>query len=291
MNQYKKINNITGWIVFIIAAFVFLSTIEPTGSFWDCGEFIACANKLQIGHPPGASLFLMMARVVILFAGGDVTMMPVMVNALSATASAFAVLFLFWTITAFVKKMVTPDKDGNYTSSQLITIMGSGMAGALAYTFTDSFWFSAVEGEVYATSQFFTAIVFWVMMKWESVANEKHADRWIILIAYLMGLSIGIHLLNLLCIPALAFIYYFKKYPVTRFGLIKTAIIGVMVLGIIQYGIIAGLVSIGAKFDLLFVNSFGLPFWSGFIFFLLLIIAAIIWGGRRPCTSAPCSDA
>src|SRR6185436_7474158 len=280
MNQYKKFNKITGWVVFAIAAFVFLSTIEPTGSFWDCGEFIACANKLQIGHPPGASLFLMMARVVILFAGGDVTVMPVMVNSLSAVASAFAVLFLFWTITAFAKKIVKADKDGNYTTSQLITMLGSGAVGALAYTFSDSFWFSAVEGEVYATSQFFTAIVFWAMMKWESVANERHADRWIILIAYLMGLSIGIHLLNLLCIPALAFIYYFKKYPVTRFGLIKTAVVGVMILAIVQYGIIAGLVSIGAKFDLVFVNSFGMPFWTGFLFFLLLIVAGIVFGLR-----------
>ncbi|HKR06558.1 MAG TPA: DUF2723 domain-containing protein [Bacteroidia bacterium] len=280
MNQYKKFNNITGWSVFAIAAFVFLSTIEPTGSFWDCGEFIACANKLQVGHPPGASLFLMTARVAILFAGGDVTLMPVMVNALSAVASAFAVLFLFWTITAFTKKIVKADKDGNYTTAQLITIMGSGMVGALAYTFTDSFWFSAVEGEVYATSQFFTAIVFWAMMKWESVANERHADRWIILIAYLMGLSIGIHLLNLLCIPALAFIYYFKKYPVTRYGLIKTAVVGVMILAIVQYGIIAGLVSIGAKFDLLFVNSFGLPFWTGFLFFIFLIVGGIVFGLR-----------
>jgi len=280
MKQYQKFNNITGWIVFAIAAFVFLSTIEPTGSFWDCGEFIACADKLQIGHPPGASLFLMMARVVILFAGDNVRLMPVMVNGLSAVASAFAVLFLFWTITAFVKKMIAADKDGNYATGQILTIMGSGMVGALAYTFTDSFWFSAVEGEVYATSQFFTAIVFWCIMKWESVANERHADRWIILIAYLMGLSIGVHLLNLLCVPALAFVYYFKKYPYTRAGFIKTAVIGVLLLAFIQYGIIAYMVNIGAHFDLVFVNSFGMPFWSGFIFFILLIVAGIIFGLR-----------
>lgn len=278
MKNYQKINNITGWIVFAIASFVFLSTIEPTGSFWDCGEFIACANKLQIGHPPGASLFLMMARVVILFAGDNVKMIPVLVNGFSAIASAFAILFLFWSITALTRKMVNTDKNGNYSSSQLITIMASGMVGALAYTFTDSFWFSAVEGEVYATSQFFTAIVFWAILKWESVANEKHADRWIILIAYLMGLSIGVHLLNLLCIPALAFVYYFKKYPFTKFGFIKTAILGIVLLAVIQYGIIAGFVNIGAKFDLLFVNSFGLPFWSGFLFFIAIIVAGIVWG-------------
>lgn len=278
MRQYQKINNIIGWIVFAIASYVFLSTIEPTGSFWDCGEFIACANKLQIGHPPGASLFLMIGRVVILFAGDDVTRIPIMVNAFSAIASAFAVLFLFWTITAFAKKTIVADKEGNYTTWQLIAVMGSGMVGALAYTFTDSFWFSAVEGEVYAFSQFFTAIVFWAILKWESVANERHADRWIILIAYLMGLSIGVHLLNLLCIPALAFVYYFKKYKVTRFGFVKTAVLSVVLLGVIQYGIIAGFVSIGAKFDLLFVNTFGMPFWTGFVFFLLLIAVAIVFG-------------
>lgn len=280
MKTYQRINNITGWIVFAIAAFVYLSTIEPTGSFWDCGEFIATANKLEVGHPPGASLFLVMARVVILFAGDNVRMIPVTVNALSAIASAFAILFLFWTITALCRKMVQPDKDGNYSSSQLITLMGSGLVGALAYTFSDSFWFSAVEGEVYATSQFFTAIVFWAMLKWENVANERHADRWMILIAYLMGLSIGVHLLNLLCIPALAFIYYFKKYQVTKFGLFKTAVTGILILIIIQYGIIAGFVNIGAKFDLLFVNTFGLPFWTGFLFFILLIVAGVVWGLR-----------
>ncbi|MFI5219876.1 MAG: DUF2723 domain-containing protein, partial [Bacteroidia bacterium] len=280
MNKYNRVNNIFGWLAFIIAAYVYLSTIEPTGSFWDCGEFIATANKLQVGHPPGASLFLMTARLAILFAGNDVTLIPVTVNALSALASAFAILFLFWTITALCRKIVKPETGENYSTPQLITIIGSGLVGALAYTFCDSFWFSAVEGEVYAMSQFFTAIVFWAMLKWEHVANEKHADRWMILIAYLMGLSIGVHLLNLLCIPALAFIYYFKKYPVTRWGIIKTAIIGVMVLMVVQYGIISGFVQLGAHFDLLFVNSFGLPFWSGFLFFILLIVVGILWGLR-----------
>lgn len=280
MKNYTRINNIIGWLAFTIAAYVYLSTIEPTGSFWDCGEFIASANKLQVGHPPGASLFLMTARLVILFAGDNVRMIPIMVNGLSAIASAFAILFLFWTITALCIKLIKPGSEGNYSTSQFITIMGSGLVGALAYTFCDSFWFSAVEGEVYATSQFFTALVFWAMLKWESVANEKHADRWIILIAYLMGLSIGIHLLNLLCIPALAFIYYFKKFPVTRWGIAKTAITGIIILIIIQYGIISGFVKIGAQFDLLFVNTFGLPFWTGFLFFLLLIVAAIVWGLR-----------
>ena len=278
MKNFQRLNNLTGWIAFAIAAFTYLSTIEPTGSFWDCGEFIAAAYKLQVGHPPGASLFLLMGRIATLFAAGDVTVVPVTVNIISALASAFAVLFLFWTITLLVRKLVTPGKEGNYTPAQLLVIMGSGLVGALAYTYSDSFWFSAVEGEVYATSQFFTAIVFWAMLKWEIVANERHADRWIILIAYLMGLSIGVHLLNLLCIPALAFIYYFKRYHVTRAGIFKTAIVGLLILIVVQYGIIAGIVKLGAHFDLLFVNSFGMPFWSGFLVFLLLIVVAIVFG-------------
>lgn len=276
MKRYQFINNLCGWIVFAIAAFVYITTIEPTGSFWDCGEFIAASYKLQVGHPPGAPLFLMLGRFFSLFAGGDVKMVPVMINIMSALMSAFTILFLFWTITLLARKVVL--KAAEITSGEIITVMGAGIVGALAYTFSDSFWFSAVEGEVYASSSFFTAIVVWAMFKWDAVADERHSNRWIILIAYLMGLSIGIHLLNLLTIPALAFIYYFRKYKVTRWGVIKTAVIGVIILGLIQYGIISGLMGIASKFDLLFVNTFGLPFWSGFIFFLLLITAAIIYG-------------
>jgi len=277
MKNYNRINNLTGWITFAIAAYTYLSTIEPTGSFWDCGEFIAAAFKLQVGHPPGASLFLMLGRVFSLFAGDDVKMVPIMVNSMSALASAATILFLFWSITHLARKIVnTPEEQ--LTTAQLITIMGSGFVGALAYTFSDSFWFSAVEGEVYAMSALFTAVVFWAMLKWEYHADEKHSDRWLILIAYLMGLSIGVHLLNLLCIPALAYIYYFRRYKVTTIGLVKTGITGVAILAIVQYGIIAGFVKIGAYFDLLFVNSFGLPFWSGFLFFLMLIVAAIYFG-------------
>lgn len=278
MKNFKRLNNLFGWLTFAVAALVYLMTMEPTGSFWDCGEFIACAYKLQIGHPPGASLFLMMARIATLFAFGNVELVPVTVNALSGFASAFAVLFLFWTITLLARKIIKPDGNGNYSLAHQIIIFGTGLTGALAYTFSDSFWFSAVEGEVYATSQFFTAIVFWAMLKWESVASERHADRWIILIAYLMGLSIGVHLLNLLCIPALAFIYYFKKHKVTKSGILITAIVGVVILAVVQYGIIAGFVSIGAKFDLLFVNTFGLPVWSGFLFFIFLIGLLIALG-------------
>jgi hypothetical protein len=276
MQNYRFINNLCGWLAFVISAFVYISTIEPTGSFWDCGEFIAASYKLQVGHPPGAPLFMIMGRVMSLLAGDDVTKVSVMINILSALMSAGTILFLFWTLTILTRKIIAPN--GEVNAGQLITIMGSGFVGALAYTFSDSFWFSAVEGEVYASSSFFTAIVFWAMFKWEQVADERHGNRWIILIAYLMGLSIGIHLLNLLTIPALAFIYYFRNYKVTTGGIIKTAMAGVAILGVVQFGIISGLVQLASKIELMFVNGFGLPFWSGFIFFFLALIAAIAYG-------------
>jgi hypothetical protein len=276
MKQYQRINNLFGWIAFAISAFVYISTIEPTGSFWDCGEFIASSYKLQVGHPPGAPLFLMLGRVFSLMAGGDIKLVSVMINVLSALMSAFTILFLFWTITALAKKIVVKTKE--ISNDQIIAIMGAGIVGALAYTFSDSFWFSAVEGEVYASSSFFTAIVFWAMFKWESVADERHANRWIILIAYLMGLSIGVHLLNLLTIPALAFVYYFKKYKPSFTGVVATGALGVLILGIIQYGIISGFVKIASSFDYMAVNKMGMPFWSGFLMFLIIIIGLIIWG-------------
>jgi hypothetical protein len=285
MNLYRKINNITGWIVFAIAAYTYLSTIEPTGSFWDCGEFIATANKLEVGHPPGAPLFMLMGRIFILFAGNNVRMIPIMVNAMSALLSAFTILFLFWTITHLARKIVIKGQD--YTMPQIIGIVGAGAVGALCYTFSDSFWFSAVEGEVYASSSFFTAIVFWAMLKWENVANEKHSARWLILIAYLMGLSIGVHLLNLLTIPALAFVYYFKKYPVTRKGIIYTSVISVIILGAIQFGIITGIIALAGDFELFFVNSLGLPFNSGILFYSALIIAAVIICLRHSLKPSP----
>lgn len=279
MQNYRLINNLCGWLAFAISAFVYISTIEPTGSFWDCGEFIASSYKLQVGHPPGAPLFLMMGRIMALFAGGDVKLVSVMINVMSALMSAGTILFLFWTVTILTRKIVAAD--GQVDAGRLITIMGAGFVGALAYTFSDSFWFSAVEGEVYASSSFFTAIVFWAMFKWEAVADERHANRWIILIAYLMGLSIGIHLLNLLTIPALAFIYYFRKYKPTTSGIIATAAAGVAILAIVQYGIISTLVKIASQVELIFVNSFGLPFWSGFIFFLVLVVAGLVYGLKR----------
>ena len=274
--NYQRINNITGWTVFLIACFTFLSTIEPTGSFWDCGEFIATANKLEVGHPPGAPLFLMLARVFILFGGSDVTMYPILVNAMSALMSAFTILFLFWTITAMAKKIVIAKEV--VTLEKIMAVMGAGIVGALAYTFSDSFWFSAVEGEVYASSSFFTAIVVWAIFKWENAADEPHNLRWLILIAYLMGLSIGVHLLNLLTIPAIAFVYYFKKHKVSTKGIIYTSVISILILAFIQYGIIQEMLSLAGSFDLFFVNSLGMPFGTGIIIYGLLIIIALIWG-------------
>lgn len=276
MKNYNYLNNLTGWIVFVIASAVYLLTIEPTASFWDCGEFIASSYKLQVGHPPGAPLFMMLGRLFSLGAMGDVTKVAMMVNIMSALCSSFTILFLFWTITAFGKKVALAE--GELTSPKIIAVIGSGIVGALAYTFSDSFWFSAVEGEVYAMSSFFTAAVFWAMLKWESVADKPHADRWLILIAYMMGLSIGVHLLNLLCIPALAFIYYFKKYEFSWKGFIITTAAGVGLLVFVQYGIIPGVVIIASKFEMLFVNSFGMPFNTGLLVYGIVIAAAVVYG-------------
>jgi hypothetical protein len=271
---YKKINTLTGWAIFLIAAFVYLSTIEPTASFWDCGEYISTAFKLEVGHPPGAPLFNLIGRFFTLFS--DEHGAAGMINAMNGICSAFTILFLFWTITAFAKKIAL--KTGEIDATKTIIIIGSGIVGSLAYTFSDSFWFSAVEGEVYAMSSFFTAIVFWAILKWEEVADEPHSLRWIILIAFLMGLSIGVHLLNLLAIPAIVFVYYFKRYKITRNGFILTSIISVFTLGVVQAGIIPGIVSWAAKFELFFVNSLGLPFNSGTIFYFLLVLSASVWG-------------
>lgn len=275
MKRFKLFNSIFGWVAFAISAFVYLSTIEPTASFWDCGEFISTAFKLQVGHPPGAPLFMIIGRFFTLFTS-DPGKVAIMVNAMSAIFSALTILFLFWSITHLAKKLII--KDDNYNLGNTIAIIGAGLVGALAYTFSDTFWFSAVEGEVYASSSFFTAIVFWAILKWEDKADEKHSNRWLVLIAYLMGLSIGVHLLNLLAIPAIVFVYYFKKYDVTRAGLIKASLVSIALLGIVMYIIIQGLVVIASKFELLFVNGFGLPFSSGAIFYSLLIITGIIWG-------------
>ncbi|HPS13993.1 MAG TPA: DUF2723 domain-containing protein, partial [Prolixibacteraceae bacterium] len=236
--NYKKLNIIVGWFTFLVAAITYLMTLEPRASFWDCGEFITTAFKFEVGHPPGAPLFMIIGRFFTLL--GNSMSASFWMNVLSALASAFTILFLFWTITHLTKRLVSTENEP--TMGEMITILGSGLIGALAYTFSDTFWFSAVEAEVYGTSSFFTAIVFWAILKWENVADEKHANRWIILICYLAGLSIGVHLLNLLAIPAIVFIYYFKKYDVTKKGIAYAFIISCVILGFILYGIIPGVV-------------------------------------------------
>ncbi|MEI6695487.1 MAG: DUF2723 domain-containing protein [Bacteroidota bacterium] len=279
MKNYQKINNLIGWFTFLIAASVYLLTAEPTASWWDCGEYIATAFKLQVGHPPGAPTFQLFGRIFTLFAFGDVTKVAYLVNAMSALSSGFCILFLFWSITLLGKKIMV--KDGEMTTPKMIAIFASGFVGALAYTFSDSFWFSAVEGEVYAMSSFFTALVFWVIFKWDSVSHEKHSFRWIILISFLIGISIGVHLLNLLAIPAIVLVYYFKNYKTaTRNGILLSLGLSVVMLGIILWGIIPYIVDLAGKFELLFINGAGLPFNSGTIIYFILLLTGIIFGVR-----------
>ncbi|GGC61485.1 membrane protein [Pedobacter quisquiliarum] len=279
--KYNKINNLIGWICFLVATVTYTLTLEPSVSFWDCGEFIASAFKMQVVHQPGAPLFLMIERFFSLLAFGDVTKVAYFMNLGSAIASAATILFLFWTITALAKKMLVKAGE-EINTSKMISIMGAGAVGALAYTFSDSFWFSAVEAEVYALSSLFTAIVFWGILKWEAHADEPQADRWLLFIAYIMGLSIGIHLLNLLTIPAIAFVYYFRKtVKPTTAGIFKTFIVGVLILAVVQYGIIQYLISFGAYFDLFFVNTLGMGFGTGVLFFALVLITALVLGIRH----------
>jgi tetratricopeptide (TPR) repeat protein len=274
MLNYKNLNNIIGWLIFAIATFTYCSTIEPTASFWDCGEYIACAQKLEVGHPPGAPFFLLVARFFALFSFGDVTKAAMWINVMSALCSSFSILFLFWTITRLARKVIVKAGE-KIEGAKMMAILGAGAIGALAYTFSDSFWFSAVEGEVYAMSSFFTAIVFWAILKWEEEADEPLATRWIILIAYLMGLSIGVHLLNLLVIPAICFIYYYKKYNFSWKGWFITGILSLVILGGIQAGIIPGIVKLSADYELFFTNTLGLGFNTGTIFYFILLLCFI----------------
>ncbi|MCF8296227.1 MAG: DUF2723 domain-containing protein [Saprospiraceae bacterium] len=276
MKLYQKLNNIIGWLVFIIAATVYIMTSEPTASFWDCGEYIATAFKLQVGHPPGAPLFQLIGRFFTLFAFGDLSMVARMINTMSALVSGLTILFLFWSITHLSRKLVTDNEE--LSIGQIIAVLGSGAVGALAFTFCDSFWFSAVEGEVYAMSTFFTAIVFWAILKWERVADEPHSSRWLILIAYLVGLSIGVHLLNLLAIPAITFVYYFRKYNATPKGIIVVLILSILILAAVMYAIIPWIVSFAGVFERGFVNGLGMPFNSGTIIYFLLLTGGIVWG-------------
>ena len=275
LTSYRFLNNAGGWLAFLISATVYTMTVEPTVSFWDCGEFILSAFKMQVGHPPGAPLWLILARFFTLFAGGDTSEVALTVNIMSALASAFTIMFLFWTVTHMVKKVISGA--GEPSRDKYFVILASGMTGALAYAFTDTFWFSAVEGEVYATSSLFTAVVFWAMLRWEEEADKPYAGRWIVLIAYLMGLSIGVHLLNLLALPALVLVYYFRKYELTTRGFLAAIGVGGLILGSLVFVVIPGVPKAAGWFELLFVNGFGLPYDSGMYFYLVLLATSIVF--------------
>jgi hypothetical protein len=277
--NFKKVNNIVGWAVCVVACTVFVMTMEATGSFWDCGEFVSSAYKLQIPHPPGAPLFVMMGRFFILLFGNNPLTAARGVNFMSATLSGFTILFLFWSITHFARKIIQKDNPV-LTDQQLFTVMSAGVVGALCYTFCDSFWYSAVEGEVYGSSSFFTALVFWAILKWENEADKPAADRWIIFIFYMMGLSIGVHLLNLLTIPAVVMVYYFKRFKITTWRTILAFIIGCTITGIVQKFVIQYTIKGAADFDIFFVNNLGMPFFLGFGFFFLVLTALIVLGIR-----------
>ncbi len=274
--SYRRWNNLTGWLLFLVSSLVYILTLEPTVSFWDCGEFILSAFKLQVGHPPGAPLFLMMGRVATLFAGGDTSKVAMMVNGLSAICSGFAIMFLFWTITHLVRRVYTNEKEPD--PKNVPAIIGSGILGALAYTFSDTFWFSAVEGELYSLSSLVIALVFWGMLKWEEEAEEPYAGRWIILIAYVMGLGLGIHRLNLLIIPVFVFVYYFKKYEVTAKGVIKALLFSILLLWLMVFVLIPGVPEVAGWFELLFVNILGLPYNSGLLFYVIIVFAGLSYG-------------
>ena len=277
MKQYKLVDNIFGWVAFIIAAFVYCSTIEPTASFWDCPEFITTAYKQEIGHPPGAPFFMLMGNFFTHFAS-DTTQVAKMVNTMSALLSAVCIMFLFWTITHLARKLIIGDWK-EMTTSKLIAIEASGMVGALIYTFSDTFWFSAVEGEVYAFSSAFTAVVFWLILKWEDHADEPHSDRWLVLIAYMTGLSIGLHLLNLLCIPAIVLVYYYKKVPHANLkGSLLALVLSFLVVVAVLYGVVPGIITVGGWFELFFVNVLGCPFNTGEIVYIICLVASVIWG-------------
>ena len=277
MKQYRLVDNIFGWVAFIIAAFVYCSTIEPTASFWDCPEFITTAYKQEIGHPPGAPFFMLMGNFFTHFAS-DTTQVAKMVNTMSALLSAVCIMFLFWTITHLARKLIISDWK-EMTTAKMIAIEASGMVGALIYTWSDTFWFSAVEGEVYAFSSAFTAVVFWLILKWEDHADEPHSDRWLVLIAYMTGLSIGVHLLNLLCIPAIVLVYYYKKVPEANLkGSLIALIVSFLVVFAVLYGVVPGIITVGGWFELFFVNVLGCPFNTGEIVYIICLVASVIWG-------------
>lgn len=276
--NFRLINRVTGWVAFLIATLTYMLTAEPTASLWDCGEFITTSVGLQVGHPPGAPLFMIISRLFAIFAPSASTQ-ALMINYMSGLCSGFTVLFLFWSITHLARKLVVKEGE-EMTLGQMCAVLGASLIGSLTYAFTDTFWFSAVEGEVYAMSSLFTAVVFWAILKWENVAFEPYANRWLVLIAYLVGLSIGVHLLNLLAIPAIVFVYYFKKYTPTLAGIVKTGLLALVILGFVNFLLIPGVIKIAGWFELAFVNGMGLPFNTGVVIYVLLIIAVLTWGIR-----------
>ena len=276
MKQYNLVNNVVGWLTFLVAAFVYCSTIEPTASFWDCPEFITTGYKLEIGHPPGAPFFMLTANLFSQFAS-DPSQVARMVNTMSALLSATTILFLFWSITHLTRKLILKDWN-SLTTAKLIAIEASGLVGALIYTFSDTFWFSAVEGEVYAYSSAFTAVVFWLILKWEDHADEPHSDRWLVLIAYMTGLSIGVHLLNLLCIPAIVLVYCYRRFPnIELKGSLIALAVSFVIVAAVLYGVVPGIITVGGWFELLFVNTLGCPFNTGEVVYIFLLVAVVIW--------------
>ena len=276
MKQFRLVDNILGWLSFLIAAFVYCSTIEPTASFWDCPEFITTGYKLEIGHPPGAPFFMLTANLFSQFTS-DPSQVARMVNTMSALLSATCILFLFWSITHLVRRLLVKDSS-DMSLSKLIAIEASGLVGALIYTFSDTFWFSAVEGEVYAYSSAFTAVVFWLILKWEDHADEPHSDRWLVLIMYMTGLSIGVHLLNLLCVPAIVLVWYYRRFPDANLkGSLIALAISVVILAAVLYGVVPGIITVGGWFELFFVNTLGMPFNTGEIIYIILLVTCVIW--------------
>ena len=286
MKQFRIVDNVCGWLAFLVAAVVYCSTIEPTASFWDCPEFITTGYRLEVGHPPGAPFFMLTANLFSQFAS-DPTQVAYMVNMMSALLSATCILFLFWSITHLTRRLLI-DRWDELTTAKLIAIEAAGMVGALIYTFSDTFWFSAVEGEVYAYSSAFTAVVFWLILKWEDHADEPHSDRWLVLIMYMTGLSIGVHLLNLLCLPAIVLVYYYRRFPnANAKGSLLALLVSFALVAIVLYGVVPGIITVGGWFELFFVNTLGMSFNTGLYVYIVLLAAAVIWAIYETQTDGP----
>ena len=277
MRRYNILNNSIGWLMFAVAAITYLLTVEPTASFWDCGEFISQGYKLEVGHPPGNPIFMLAARFAINFSS-DPSTVALCVNSMSALLSAGTILLLFWTITHLVKKLLVKDEATEMTLTQMLLIFGSGIAGSLVYTWSDTFWFSAVEGEVYAFSSFCTALVFWLILKWENRADEPHSDRYLILIAYVIGVSIAVHLLNLLCIPAIVLVFYYKKFKNTSVkGSLLALLVSFGIIVLILYGLVPGFVETAQAIELFCVNTLGMGFNTGVLIYAIAAVTSFIW--------------